>query len=162
MSFRLLLLTAGLLASVDLRAAKPETPPPRPWSFAPLRRTEPPPVRQTAWPRTRIDRFLLARLEAEGAHPTRGLQEAMESVLAGCSCRRAPTEAKPRYFIPAAKGIGRSDKPRDPDVAAETVTQLVMQEVSGRAAPRCKPMPQTCPYRGTRCAMAATVVVWFF
>ena len=69
MRFRLLLLTACLLAGEGLPAAKPEAPPARPWSFAPLRRAEPPPVRNTAWPRTRIDRFLLARMEAEGLQP---------------------------------------------------------------------------------------------
>ena len=39
------------------------------WSFQPIRATEPPVVRDTAWPRTDIDRFILARLEKEGLAP---------------------------------------------------------------------------------------------
>ena len=69
MRFRLLFLTACLPVGAVLHAAKPEVPPPQPWSFAPLRRAEPPPVRDSAWPRTRIDRFLLAKMEAEGLQP---------------------------------------------------------------------------------------------
>ncbi|MCS6850199.1 MAG: DUF1553 domain-containing protein, partial [Gemmataceae bacterium] len=41
------------------------------WSFQPLRATPPPTVRDTAWPWTDIDRFLLAALEARGLKPTR-------------------------------------------------------------------------------------------
>jgi len=39
------------------------------WSFIPPRRPEPPPVKDDAWPRNTIDRFILARLEAEGLAP---------------------------------------------------------------------------------------------
>jgi hypothetical protein len=39
------------------------------WSFQPLRRTAPPPVRQIAWPRNPVDRFVLASLEANGLPP---------------------------------------------------------------------------------------------
>ncbi len=39
------------------------------WSFAPLGATAAPPVRDTAWPSTDIDRFVLARLEAAGLRP---------------------------------------------------------------------------------------------
>ena len=35
------------------------------WSFQPVRRTEPPPVKEEAWVRNPIDRFILARLEKE-------------------------------------------------------------------------------------------------
>jgi len=39
------------------------------WSLAPVARPAPPAVRDGAWPRTDIDRFVLARLEAEGLAP---------------------------------------------------------------------------------------------
>ena len=39
------------------------------WSFAPLKAGPPPSVRDAAWPSTDIDRFVLARLEAEGLRP---------------------------------------------------------------------------------------------
>jgi len=39
------------------------------WSFQPLVRHAPPPVSDSTWPQTSIDRFLRARLEAVGLHP---------------------------------------------------------------------------------------------
>ncbi len=39
------------------------------WSLLPVRRVDPPAVKDAAWPRSPIDRFLLARLEAEGLKP---------------------------------------------------------------------------------------------
>ncbi len=39
------------------------------WAFRPLAKAEPPVVRRTAWARTDIDRFILARLEQEGLAP---------------------------------------------------------------------------------------------
>jgi len=39
------------------------------WAFEPLQRPELPAVRDAAWPRTPVDRFVLARLEAEGLKP---------------------------------------------------------------------------------------------
>ncbi len=65
--------------AVDPRSAKVVTAPPRRadveagkrfWSFQPPRPHEPPPVRDRDWPRRRIDRFLLARLEQAGLRPT--------------------------------------------------------------------------------------------
>lgn len=40
------------------------------WAFQPPQNPAPPAVADTAWPRTDIDRFILARLEAEGLHPS--------------------------------------------------------------------------------------------
>ena len=40
------------------------------WAWAPPKRAEPPAVSHTAWPRTPIDRFILARLEREGLQPS--------------------------------------------------------------------------------------------
>ena len=39
------------------------------WSFRPVRAVPPPPVRDSAWPRSEIDRFILAGLEAQGLTP---------------------------------------------------------------------------------------------
>jgi hypothetical protein len=39
------------------------------WSFCPVHKPTPPAVKDAAWPKTDVDRFILARLEAEGLHP---------------------------------------------------------------------------------------------
>ncbi len=39
------------------------------WSFQPIKRSEPPPVKDKNWPITTIDRFILAKLEAKGMMP---------------------------------------------------------------------------------------------
>ena len=39
------------------------------WAWRPIRATEPPIVKDTAWPRGPVDRFILARLEAKGLTP---------------------------------------------------------------------------------------------
>ncbi len=41
------------------------------WSFQPVRAETPPTVKDTAWPRSEIDRFILAGLEAKGMTPAR-------------------------------------------------------------------------------------------
>lgn len=43
----------------------------RHWAFEPVTKPEPPAVMDTAWVRSDIDRFVLARLEAKGLHPVR-------------------------------------------------------------------------------------------
>jgi len=40
------------------------------WAYQPVRHEPPPAVRQAAWPRGDIDRFILARLEREGLRPS--------------------------------------------------------------------------------------------
>lgn len=42
---------------------------PTPWSFLPLQSVSPPPVHNTAWAQTRIDQFLLAKMEAALLEP---------------------------------------------------------------------------------------------
>lgn len=39
------------------------------WAFQPVKKPAPPPVRHAAWCRNEVDRFILARLEAQGQHP---------------------------------------------------------------------------------------------
>ena len=63
-------LTLLLLASGGLVLAKKEEgPKPVPWSFAPLQRTALPKVKDTSWPKTRIDYYILAKMEAAGLKP---------------------------------------------------------------------------------------------
>lgn len=50
--------------SIDIAAGKNH------WAFQPVVAAMPPAVRDTSWPRDDVDRFLLARLEAEGLRPT--------------------------------------------------------------------------------------------
>ena len=40
------------------------------WSFQPVRRPSPPSVQDTSWPRSSIDRFILARMEAKQLRPS--------------------------------------------------------------------------------------------
>src|SRR6266540_6868853 len=42
----------------------------RHWAFQPVANPRPPTVKQTDWPRTPIDRFILSRLEAKGLRPS--------------------------------------------------------------------------------------------
>src|SRR4029077_12853401 len=39
------------------------------WAWQPLQHREPPSVKNTAWPRSPVDRFILAQLEAKGLVP---------------------------------------------------------------------------------------------
>jgi hypothetical protein len=47
------------------------------WAFQPIRHPDPPPVRDAAWPRNPIDRFILARLEKEQLRPSAEAPKAM-------------------------------------------------------------------------------------
>jgi hypothetical protein len=62
--FFILLVSGGVVL-----AKKDEAPKPIPWSFAPLKRVEPPKFKDTAWPKTRIDLYILAKMEAAGLKP---------------------------------------------------------------------------------------------
>ncbi len=68
---------ADLEAWVKLGAPMPAARPPGEaatrgphWAFAPPRDPLPPPVKMAAWPRTPVDRFILARLEEKGLSPS--------------------------------------------------------------------------------------------
>ena len=66
-------LVRGPVAAVENATDPPErkvTPEDREhWSYQPIRNPTPPSVKNEAWIRTPIDRFILARLEAEGLSP---------------------------------------------------------------------------------------------
>ncbi len=65
-----LILIGLLLPGVAALAVKKDGPKPIPWSFAPVQRHALPVVKNTAWPKTAIDHFLLAKMEAAGAQPS--------------------------------------------------------------------------------------------
>lgn len=52
-----------------LAEGKRNGPAPTPWSFKPLQRVDLPTVKNTTWPRNRIDHFILAKMEAAGLQP---------------------------------------------------------------------------------------------
>ncbi len=54
---------AGALTTIDLEEGRKH------WAFQPLSNPPVPGVKDTAWPRTDIDRFILAALEAKGLRP---------------------------------------------------------------------------------------------
>jgi hypothetical protein len=60
----------GALWPADGRSAHTEQPR-RFWTFQPVRRVPVPAVRDTAWPRSAVDRFILTGLEAKGLTPAR-------------------------------------------------------------------------------------------
>ena len=70
------------------------------WSFRPIQKTTPPPIKNPAWARNEIDRFLLSKLEEKGLEPS---PEADKATL----LRRAtfdltglpPTESEIRAFL---------------------------------------------------------------
>jgi hypothetical protein len=55
--------TAKATRKVDIEAGR------RFWSFQPLRRTDPPAVRASTWPKRRVDHFVLAELRKRGIEP---------------------------------------------------------------------------------------------
>lgn len=66
------------LGAPDPRQAQPVTPPAAPqtplWSLAAPRNWAKPPVAEKAWPKTKLDHFVLARLEAKGLKPAPPLE----------------------------------------------------------------------------------------
>lgn len=68
----LLLLIA---AAGPLQAGKGDEAMPVPWSFFPLKRTELPVVRDASWPRTRLDFYILAKMESAGLRPAPRAEE---------------------------------------------------------------------------------------
>jgi hypothetical protein len=104
------LTTAWLIALSICRAAAPTLAEGRShWAFLPLTKAPAPAVKQTAWPKNDIDRFILAKLEAAGIKPSAeadratlirrvtldltGLPPAPEEVEAACWRARAMASA---------------------------------------------------------------------
>ena len=86
------------------------------WSFLPLNNPKEPGVRDTAWPKTAIDRFVLAQLEKEGLKPV--ARASKHDLL-----RRA-------YFDltglpPTPEDYGAFEKDRSPEAFAKVVDRLL-------------------------------------
>jgi len=92
------------------------------WSFQPVRKPAPPAVKDTAWPKTDIDRFLLAAMESKGVKPVapadrRTLLRRVSYDLTGLP----PTQDEVRDFI--------ADK--SPDAYAKVVDRLLVSKRYG-------------------------------
>jgi hypothetical protein len=88
------------------------------WSFQPLSNPEPPAVKDGSWPRDRIDRFVLARLEEEGLKPAR---DAGRRTL----IRRATLELTGLPPDPAAIRAFLDDSASDDEAFAKVVDRLL-------------------------------------
>ena len=78
------------------------------WCWQPVKRSAVPQVKQSEWPNNPIDRFVLARLEAEGLSPARdadawSLARRLSFVVTGL-----PSETVPR---PSGSGLGVENRP---------------------------------------------------
>lgn len=65
----LALLCAVISMAADSKAPAKKAAPPTPWSFLPLRESDPPKVRNAKWPQTQLDHFLLAKMDKAGVKP---------------------------------------------------------------------------------------------
>lgn len=110
-------LVLSVLCHVSVLAeTKPPSDAHRHWAFHPPREVTPPPVRDTAWPSTAIDRFILAKLEAAGLPPAppadpRTLIRRMSFDLTGLP----PTDEEVHQFVVAAE----TDRPAAVDQLIE-------------------------------------------
>ena len=89
----------------------------RHWSFKPIGRPEPPPVKIPSWVRNPLDRFILARLEAEGLAPA---PEADKNTLA----RRLALDLT---GLPPDPGTLAAFLADDSDSAYETLVDRLME-----------------------------------
>ena len=86
------------------------------WSFQPLHKPEIPQVRDTAWPKTDVDRFVLARLEREGLAPVRAADKL--TLL-----RRATLDLT--GLPPTPEDVEAFEKDTSPDAFAKVVDRLL-------------------------------------
>jgi hypothetical protein len=96
--------------SIDLKAGR------RFWAFQPPRRYPAPPVKNAAWARGAIDRFILARLEAKGLQPA---PDAERAVL----LRRVTIDLT--GLLPTPGEIDAFVADRSPDAFARVVDRLL-------------------------------------
>ena len=94
------------------------------WSFQPLRRIEPPSVSRSDWPKSPIDRFILARLEKEGLAPVR---PASKLAL----IRRAALDLT--GLPPTPEEIDAFEKDTSPDAFAKVIDRLLASPHYGEA-----------------------------
>ncbi|MBL8827583.1 MAG: DUF1553 domain-containing protein, partial [Planctomycetaceae bacterium] len=93
----LLFASIGVLPAAD----KPKASGSLPWSFKPLTKPQPPVVKDTAWPRDDLDRFILAKLEAAGLKPNGDADPATLARRLSFDLTGLPTGTKPTNSIAA-------------------------------------------------------------
>jgi mono/diheme cytochrome c family protein len=86
------------------------------WSFQPLKKPAVPAVSHSSWPKTDIDRFVLARLEKDGLEPVRAADK--RTLL-----RRATLDLT--GLVPTAEEIEAFEKDDAPDAFAKVVDRLL-------------------------------------
>jgi hypothetical protein len=92
------------------------------WSFQPLAKVTPPPVKNESWVRTPLDRFILAKLEEKGMKPASPLSK--ERLL-----RRATFDAT--GLPPTPDEIDAFVNDTSPDAYAKVVDRLLQSERHG-------------------------------
>ncbi len=86
------------------------------WSFLPLANPEPPKVADPKWAKTPIDRFVLAKLEAQGLKPV-GLASKQDLI------RRATLDLT--GLLPTPEEISAFENDKSPDAFAKVVDRLL-------------------------------------
>jgi cytochrome c553 len=94
------------------------------WAFAPLAQPAPPDVGNVEWPRTDIDRFVLARLEREGLAPVRPADKRTLIRRASLDLTGLP---------PTPDEIDAFEKDTAPDAFAKVVDRLLASPRYGEA-----------------------------
>jgi cytochrome c553 len=94
------------------------------WSFRPLTQPAPPDVRNAEWPKTEIDRFVLARLEREGLEPVRPADR--RTLI-----RRATLDLT--GLSPTTEEVDAFVKDMSPDAFAKVVDRLLASPRYGEA-----------------------------
>ena len=94
------------------------------WSIQPLRAAPPPQVKDTAWARTDIDRFVLARLEREGLAPVRAADRATLLRRASLDLIGLP---------PTPDDIDAFEKDTSPDAFVKVIDRLLASPQYGEA-----------------------------
>ncbi|HYI92757.1 MAG TPA: PSD1 and planctomycete cytochrome C domain-containing protein, partial [Bryobacteraceae bacterium] len=86
------------------------------WAFQPIREHQPPPVKNTSWPKTPIDRFILAKLEANQIPPPSPAEK--HTLL-----RRVTYDLT--GLPPTTEELDRFIEDRSPDAFAKVVDRLL-------------------------------------
>ncbi len=108
--------TAVKKSSIDIAAGKAF------WSFQPIKHVAPPTVKDTAWPMSPIDRFILARLESKGLKP--GLPADRRTLL-----RRATFDLT--GLPPTPEEIAAFDGDTSPDAFDKVIERLLTSPAYG-------------------------------
>jgi hypothetical protein len=94
------------------------------WSFQPIRKPAVPAVSRTSWPKTDIDRFILARLEREGLAPVRAADKLTLIRRASLDLTGLP---------PTPEEIDAFDKDESPDAFSKVIDRLLASPRYGEA-----------------------------